>query len=240
MEMASNRWALDALGRPRQQSGQFTIRKIYTYSHRLQQRGNTIQLTWVPLLKEGFWLGKMAKTEAQEAVEREVTPVTQTYQAKSTALRLAVDEKRYSNRLPENVGKYSRRIDKALPGKHTRALYDVLKKRESKVPVQLYKGTARLNGLLHRIGAAESDLCNCGRAGEHVEHFLFRCEKWKEEREVMSKGSRSKMGNLPFFLGSKTAADDDKWKPDMRAIQAIIRFAITTRRLDADPRRPMD
>ena len=35
--------------------------------------------------------------------------------------------------LLDRVGKYSRDIDTALPGKHTRILYDSLKRREASV-----------------------------------------------------------------------------------------------------------
>jgi hypothetical protein len=53
--------------------------------------------------------------------------------------------------LPEGVGGYSKRLDKALPGKHTRTLYDALKRRESDILVQLRTGMARVNRYLHRI-----------------------------------------------------------------------------------------
>lgn len=56
----------------------------------------------------------------------------------------------------------SKRMDKALPGSHTRALYDTLMKREAKVLAQLRTGMSALNGYLHRIGVAESDMCACG------------------------------------------------------------------------------
>ncbi|KAH7146015.1 hypothetical protein EDB81DRAFT_883430 [Dactylonectria macrodidyma] len=47
----------------------------------------------------------------------------------------------------------------------------------------------RLNSYLHRIGAAESDICDCGQAAVTIEHFLFRCKKWTMQREAMFKCS---------------------------------------------------
>ncbi|EMD66072.1 hypothetical protein COCSADRAFT_294655 [Bipolaris sorokiniana ND90Pr] len=44
-----------------------------------------------------------------------------------------------------DVGAYSKRIDAALPGKHTRQLYDGLSRKESSVLTQLRTGMAQLN-----------------------------------------------------------------------------------------------
>ncbi|EAQ84838.1 hypothetical protein CHGG_08852 [Chaetomium globosum CBS 148.51] len=38
-------------------------------------------------------------------------------------------------------------------------------------------------------------------------------------------------GNLSFYLGGKSPSDDKDWSPNMRAVRATIRFAITTGRL---------
>lgn len=85
---------------------------------------------------------------------------------------------------------------------------------------------------LHAIGATDSDLCDCGQARETIDHFLFRCKKWAAKRGVLFECARSKIGNLSFFLGGKATSDGDKWKPDMQAVRAAIKFAIETERLD--------
>ena len=59
--------------------------------------------------------------------------------------------------LPDGVGRFSKIMDAALPGKHTRDLYDKLKRREACISAQLQTGMAKLNGFLSRIGAVESD-----------------------------------------------------------------------------------
>ena len=135
--------------------------------------------------------------------------------------------------LPEGVGGYSKQLDTALPGEHTRILYDPLKRRESDILVQLRTGMARVNKYLHRIGAAETDTCDCGQEEETVDHFLFRCTRWDEQRERMRNIDQAMMGNLSFFLGGKTAEDGDKWRPNLGAVRAAIKFAISTGRLDA-------
>ena len=83
--------------------------------------------------------------------------------------------------LPEGVGGYSKRLDKALPGKNTCTLYDALKRRESDILVQLRRGMARVNRYPHRRGAAETHICDYGREEETVDHFLFRCTRWDEQ-----------------------------------------------------------
>ncbi|KAJ6437389.1 reverse transcriptase [Purpureocillium lavendulum] len=159
-----------------------------------------------------------SQKDGRRATEQECVVETPPYQASSTTLRLALARERPREQLPDSVGKYLKRIDKALPGRHTRALYEALKRRESDVLAQLRTGMMRLNSYLRKIGAAESDMCDCGQAPETTEHFLFRCKKWSGQREILFTCSRTKIGNLSFFLGGKATSDDDKWEPDMRAV----------------------
>ncbi|EAQ93820.1 hypothetical protein CHGG_02055 [Chaetomium globosum CBS 148.51] len=157
---------------PRQQSGQSIIRQIYDLARLHRQRGNSVNFLWIPA-EIDFALGSDAKAAAQRASKQGRTPDSQIPQAKSTAMRLAMERQRATRVLPVSVGKFSKAMDAALPGKHTRHLYDKLKRREACVLAQLRTGMARLNGFLSRIGAVESDLCACGQARESVEHFLF-------------------------------------------------------------------
>jgi hypothetical protein len=71
---------------------------------------------------------------------------------------------------------------------------------------------ARVNRYLHKIGAAETDTCDCGQEEETVHHFLFRCTRWDEQREHRRKVDQAMMGNLSFFLGGKTAEDEHRWR----------------------------
>ena len=93
---------------------------------------------------------------------------------------------------------------------------------------------ARLNGFLNKIGAEESDMCECGQASETIEHFLFRCTRWTTQREGMVDYARTKMGNLSFFLGGKAASNKGKWQPDVQAVRTTIKFAMATGRLDTE------
>ena len=221
-----------AASQPRHQSGQTSIEEIYEEASKLRKGGNSISIVWVPS-QGSFKLGRRAKEAARQATEQGRTPQRQYQQAKSTVINDAI-AKQGTGLLPDRVGKYSREVDAALPGKHTRTLYDTLKRIEARTLAQLRTGMARLNGYLHQIGAAESDQCECGQARETVKHFLFRCTKWEAYRTQMMAQTNTRRGNLSFYLGGKTSSDPETWTPNMDAVQATIRFAIATGRLDME------
>jgi ribonuclease HI len=176
---SNNQGALLATNQPKHQSGQTSIKEIYEAVSTLRKRGNSIRTIWIPS-QENLELSKKAKEAAQQATEPGRTPQKQCYQAKSTTISKRNAERNAEKAirtLPDTVGKYSKEIDTALPGKHTRTLYDSLNRKEASVLAQLRTGMIHLNGYLHRIGAAESDQCACGQATETAKHFLFRCTK---------------------------------------------------------------
>ncbi|EAQ88476.1 hypothetical protein CHGG_05095 [Chaetomium globosum CBS 148.51] len=234
-----NQSALAAVGQPRQQSGQSIIRQIYDLARLHRQRGNSVNFLWIPA-EIDFALGSDAKAAAQRASKQGRTPDSQIPQAKSTAMRLAMERQRATRVLPVSVGKFSKAMDAALPGKHTRHLYDKLKRREACVLAQLRTGMARLNGFLSRIGAVESDLCACGQARESVEHFLFRCVRWTALREDMLQCTVARRGSLSFYLGGKAPSDTRHWSPDMKAVRATIKYAMATGRLELNEEESLD
>ena len=180
--------------------------------------------------------GKLfSKSSVKElaATQEDAIPQGQVPRMKSTTLNIARSQAVPSRELPENIGRHSKRVDAALPGKHTRQLYDRLSWKEASVLAQLRTGMARLNGYLFRINAAETDQCACGQARETVDHFLFRCRKWTAHRTQMLQCTHTHRSNMSFFLGGKSPSDDQDWTPDLEAVRASIRFVIATGRLDA-------
>lgn len=229
--LTSNRAAALAIHQPRQQSGQVLIRSIYDSADTLRARGNILLLRWTPASEENELLQK-AKQQAK-AMTQEGAIAEKPFPAmRSTTLNIARTKLPIVDSLPENVGRFSKRIDQALPGKHTKKMYDQLTRKEAGVFVQLRTGIARLKGYLHLINAAPSALCSCGQARETVEHFLFRCVKWMEQRKVMLECTTTQRGNLSFYLGGKQRSDRTNWQPDMRAVRATIKFALATGRLN--------
>jgi hypothetical protein len=133
---------------------------------------------------------------ARRAPEPSTDVKEHTLSAKATVLCVAKQE--HKRKLIEGVGEYTRKLDTALPGKHTRLLYNGFKRTEACILAQLRTGMSRLNGYLYRINAAETDLCACGQAKETIEHFLFRCSRWDQHREAMLRQSNSKPGILSY------------------------------------------
>jgi acyl-CoA hydrolase len=101
-------------------------------------------MMWVPAGEEDFALGPKAKAASRKATGRECRPDVPPYQARSTGISLAMTEQRQTT-LPGRVGKHSKAIDTTLPDKHIRTLYDVPKRKEADVLLQLRTGMARLN-----------------------------------------------------------------------------------------------
>ena len=227
-----NKAAALAIHQPRQQSGQEYIRSIYDSVDALRGRRNKIAIRWVRAREENKLL-QGAKREAKSMTEAGAVPERQFPAMRSTTMTIMRSKLPLSACLTTRIGKYSKRIDHALPGRHTKEIYDQLNRREASVLVQLRTGMARLNDYLHLISSAPTALCDCGRAQETVEHFLFTCVRWTEQRRTLLEVTTTQRGNLSFYLGGKARTDKDTWKPDMRAVRATIKFAITTGRLEA-------
>jgi hypothetical protein len=232
MLLTSNKAAALTIGNPRQQSGQEFVCQTYKLMKRLQRNGNHINIWWVPTSADNKLLG-LARQQARNATQKDAVPQVSVPRMKSTTLKIARSQVATSNDLPGNVGKHVKRVDAALPRKHTRQLYDRLSWKEASVLAQLRTGMARLNGYLYRINVADTDQCACGQARETVEHFLFQCRKWTTQRTALLQCSQTHRGNLSFFLGGKSPSDDQQWTPTLEAVRASIRFAISTGRLDA-------
>jgi exonuclease III len=226
--LSSNLSALQAINHPRQQSGQSYICQIYEAVDRLKATGNQVFAIWAPAHRE-VTLKAKAKEMAKQATRPGREAQEQTLSAKSTVLRLA--KQKHQGKPIEGVGEYTRKLDTALPGKHTYVLYNSFKRIGAGVLAQLRTGMAQLNGYLHRIGRAETDLCACGQAKETVEHFLFRCSRWNQHRVRMLQQIDTKMGCLSFCLGGKALSDPPSWKPNLAAVRATVQYAIATGRL---------
>jgi hypothetical protein len=118
-----------------------------------------VTVLWLPASEE-CELARLAKQEAKTATRPDATPQTQLPRMRSITHNIARKQGTVQ-RVPEKVGKYSKRTDTALPGKHTRRLYDPLSRKERSVLAQLRTGMARLNTFLHRIKSSSTDRCDC-------------------------------------------------------------------------------
>ena len=206
----------------------------------LRERGNTVRGQWVPSLRN-LDVSGLAKRAAKKSTERGKTAEGQSQQAKATILRKMRRRIEANVALPEGVGKHSKDIDAAFPGKHTKAIYDTLNKREAGTLAQLRTGMARINTYLHRIEASDTDQCGCGTAKETVKHFLFLCARWDHLRARLLQQIGPRIGDISFCLGGRSKIrelDPSPWKPDLDAVRVTIRYAMATERLLADEQLP--
>jgi hypothetical protein len=149
------------------QGAQQYVSEAYDAIQSARDAGNTISVVWIPTNAEHELL-KIAKDKAREATQQNATQQAQKPGMRSTTLRAARAKRPSAKSLPEKVGRHSKRGDTALPGKHTRLLYDRLSRKEAGILAQLRTGMAKINTYLHRIKAAASDQCACGQARETV------------------------------------------------------------------------
>lgn len=150
----SNSGAVQAIARPKQQSGQQHIEAIYRAAQALKSNGNTVETVWVPAQTTNV-LKFLAKTAARLEMQLGHIPQSDFPSAKTTILRTA-RAKEKATPIPPHVRRFSRVLDQALPGAHTKKLYDNLRRKEAAVLIQLRTGMSRLNGYLHNIKAADS------------------------------------------------------------------------------------
>jgi hypothetical protein len=100
----SNQSALQALNKPRQQSGQSIIRKIYKLLKLHKSRQNIIIGTWAPIAE--FGLGKKAKDQAKKSTRTGQCATTKFPYAKSTVINRAIRELIKKQSIPPGVGEY--------------------------------------------------------------------------------------------------------------------------------------
>jgi len=133
-------------------------------------------------------------------------------------------------------------VDSALPGSHTRYLYDDLVRQDAALLCQLRTGKSRLNGYLAKIKAVDSDKCECDNTTiENVRHFLFECPRWTNQRQSLREAAGNRWGDLSFFLGGRSDqrlpsgryldGPPSAWKPNLEMVKKTVEFARSTGRL---------
>ena len=163
--------ALQVLNNPYSKSSQFPLIQITlkVYEINISQQLQ-VRFEWSPSHSE-IPGNKQVHKLAQDATT--ATPVyTEDLFPYALLQSVALEEGQRLYLTPElpwvkpSTVKFTHRIDKALPGKHTKTLYTRRSKVEAGILCQQRSGMCRLNGYLARIGAAETDLCACGRESE--------------------------------------------------------------------------
>ena len=213
---------------------------------RTQETGRVIHFRWVPAHvgvrgNEAADQAAKAATEEGAVVTNEPTRrVTENNLVwKSIQRDLDATER---TKTPGPWGKYTLRLDKALPGKHTVDLYDALAASQARILVQARTNHTHLREFKARVRAVPSDECNCSKGKETVRHVLLECEKWSILRTELRTVAGPRWGDLSYILGGYTERKDwrtgkqidgekSKWKPNIPIVKATISFLQRTGRM---------
>jgi hypothetical protein len=139
-------------------------------------------------------------------------------------------------------GRYTWKMDQALPGKHTLQLYGSPTSDQASILIQARTGHCRLNQNLARGGIVDSARCECGNDEETVQHVILSCPRWAEARRELRAAAGDRWGDVPYLLGGWGTRKDvrtgqlldgpkEEWKPDLVVVKATIRFLKKTGRL---------
>jgi ribonuclease HI len=218
-------------------------------SRLLCQRARSYQLprlAWSPGHK-GIPGNEKANTVARQAtaVQGEPTaPVDERIRELKGVLQL-MEKDRSDNptltRRHRNVGQYTWQLDRALPGKHTLALYNISSE-EASVLIQMRTGHCRLNQSLHRLRIVDTADCQCGEGEESIQYVLLHCPRWTAARAELQAAAGDRWGDVSYLLGGwglkkhwetgePLDGPKEKWKPDLKVVKQTIRFLQHTGRL---------
>jgi hypothetical protein len=205
-------------------------------------RNATISLHWV-LGHEGIMgneraneLAQMATTDTQLIPPPAETVSISVIYARGKAANYTPRQEKFYR---AKTRKFLQKIDKALPGKHTKKLYNSLDRVDAAILAQLRTNISRLNTYLYKIKVAETDKCESG-ALETVQHFLFLCPRWRQKRQGIRVAHGNRYCNISYALGGYldhrengkiVNGEKDKWKLDWNAVKATIEFVKATGRL---------
>jgi ribonuclease HI len=147
--------ALRAIAWPRRSQNQELVAAIYRVVS-----CKTISIHWVPGHADSHGNEEANRLAQNATTEEKMTPQTggkvPLSILRSEARRLAI-RPAYDSFLASTTGQFTKKIDKALPGKHTITLYNRCTYKEAAILSQLRTGRARINKYLSKIGAAASD-----------------------------------------------------------------------------------
>lgn len=227
--------ALGALNNPGGQKRQ-PIQDIYRSLSKIQSKNINLTFRWVPA-HAGIHGNEIANTLAMRQTAQGCNPepngpiphqpVLRQGKTPAQTIRATFQARKH--------GGHIKKLDRALPGPHTRKLYDNLTRAQAAVLSQMRSGYCRLNGYLNQINASETDKCQCG-AVETVHHYLLECPRWTEERAKLKEDVGPRACELAHLLGGYQDEAKDgklaKWSPDMKAVRRTIEFVQETGRLE--------
>jgi hypothetical protein len=233
--ISTNRAAVQAIANTRRAPHQTILRSITLKTEDIRERGGAqIKVQWVP--KEDLAPGapEEAVKLAKRATTNDLNPIAESSFAE-VRRKAHQSIKRLARRLNNT-------LDTALPGKHTKEIYNQMTGKQAAVLCQLRTGMNKLNSYLARIKATDTALCECGTDSEETtEHYLFECPRWEAYRDELQGEEVERWKDLPYFLGGRSErltpdgelrdGDIKHWTPNIEVVKRTVDYAIRTGRL---------
>lgn len=225
------------------------LRRIFEKLKDIQaESGPEVRFQWVPAhaMVEG---NEKANVLAKSASARGATIPLQSSTRKTAPCALSKVKKiSWSHRVKiyaaAKGGNHIKGLDNAVPGMHTKTLYDHLTRPKAATLAQMRTGGCGLGAYLHKSGPETSDLCEECEQKETVKYVLLDCKKWRMERQKLRETmkGKSRWGDLPYLLGGCSGRKDPAgrwidgeattWKPELAVVRATIDFAMRIGRFD--------
>lgn len=258
--------ALERIRAPRREPGQYIVHAILHELQRIENKQGHVTLLWVP-----GHAGITGNEKANQVARARTQPDTSHYRDQASepigrqglskrnqdtlylsfrGTQKAIDKHFKELRSQpvmgaQSVGKYTWKLDGALPGPHTLGLYDALNDKEASILVQCRTNHSRLLTTLWRIRRADSNECQCGGGPETVKHVIYDCIRWRDRRQQAIREIGVRWRDLSYILGGWNAWCDpktgkpvdgprEKWKANIAAVKALLRFLQDTGRFDAE------
>jgi len=210
-----NQSSIQAIDKPKQQSGQYIIRNILQSLEELQnQRPNLeFRIEWVPghmNIDGNEKADEEAKKAALEKLSEEQAPLYP--KLKSAQTTKINDDINMAAKKAWNNGKTNaRQLRKLTRPRRVKAgvqLYGSLPRKQLTNLIRLRTGHCRLNSYLNQRNIIEDPTCDCGRGIENVKHFLLLCKKYEEPRKELRKKVGARHMRMENLLGDPKLVKD--------------------------------
>ena len=221
--------AIKAIIKPKQQSGQQTIKRILNNFDQIKVKQPSMEVTikWIPGHKD-IKGNEMADVEAKRAARQqgklgsEPKPKQATMKAtRNMEIKKAIQQQWEKEWKEEGeTAKQLRRMSKRPHTEQGSKLYLNISNRQHLAWVaRLRTGHCSLNKYLHRFNIIDDPNCECEQGHETVEHYLLKCGLYEEERD----GLRKEVG-IEGMRVSKLLGDPKLIKHTIQFIEKTERF----------------
>ncbi|CAG8068633.1 unnamed protein product, partial [Penicillium nalgiovense] len=229
--LCDSRSALQATQNVRNRSGQRIIHAILQAATEIQARHVALRLQWMPghcgnVGNEAA--DRLAKEAAQPGKTHPFRPLLTRENAFLRGKIHAQWEQEWNS---STKGAHLRKVDGALPARHTRKLYGNLPRNRAYLLTQLRTGHNWLSTYAKRLGFRDDDRCECG-AQETVSHVLLECPNLRDLRTELRRNVGDAMNSVSSLLGGSN--EGERGEPDTvsraKTVQAVLDFAEASQR----------